>query len=144
MNSYKNPSWWTNENDSAWDRVKEAFQRDWDQTKHDFGGKQPDTAQNVGNTVKQASGNEPIPPRGTPAYEKFEPAYRFGYGAKSYYRQKFPKWDANLERQLQRDWAASYPQGVWDEDVLYIRRGWDYEEDAADLDEEQLRQRKAA
>jgi hypothetical protein len=144
MNSYKNPSWWTNENDTAWDRVKEAFKRDWDQTKHDFGGKQPDTAQNVNDTVKQASGNQPIPPRGTPVYEKIEPAYRFGYGARSYYQQKHPQWDATLEAELQRDWMASYPQGNWNEDVVYIREGWDYDEDAADMEDDQTGQRKAA
>jgi hypothetical protein len=144
MNTYKNPSWWTKDNDSGWDRVKEAFKRDWDQTKHDFGGKQPDTAQNVNDTVKQASGNQPIPPRGVPVYEKAESAYRFGYGAKTYYQQKYPKWDTKLETELQRDWKASYPQGIWDEDVVYIRRGWDYDDDAADLDDDQIRQRKAA
>lgn len=139
MNTYKNPTWWTGENDSAWERVKEAFKRDWDQTKHDFGGKQPDTAQNVNNTVKQASGKEPVPPRGTPAYEKVEPAYRFGYGARSFYRQKHPKWNATLEAELQRDWKASYPEGNWDEDVEYIRHGWEYEDEDIRPD-----QRKAA
>jgi hypothetical protein len=143
MNTYKNPNWWTQDNDSAWERVKEAFKRDWDQTKHDFGGKQPDTAQNVSDTVKQASGNEPIPPRGTPAYEKIEPAYRFGYGARSFYRQKHPKWNASLEAELQRDWKASYPQGNWNEDVEYIRYGWDYD-DAADLEDVRTERRKAA
>jgi hypothetical protein len=140
MNTYKNPNWWTTENDSAWDRVKDAFKRDWDQTKHDMGAKEPDTAQNANDTVKQASGNQPIPPRGVPVYEKIEPAYRFGYGARSYYRQKYPKWDNKLETELQRDWQASYPQGNWNEDVEYIRYGWDYDDDAG----EQNDQRKAA
>ncbi|HEV2453470.1 MAG TPA: hypothetical protein VGY98_04375 [Verrucomicrobiae bacterium] len=141
MNTYQNPKWWTQENDSAWERVKEAFKRDWDQTKHDFGAREPDTAQNVGNTVKQASGKEPIPPRGSPAYEKIEPAYRFGYGAKSFYRQKHPKWDKDLETQLKRDWQGSYPQGNWDEDVIYIRRGWEYD---AEMEDERMEHKKAA
>ena len=38
MNTYKNPVWWTTDNDTAWDKVKTAFKRDWDQTKHDLGG----------------------------------------------------------------------------------------------------------
>jgi hypothetical protein len=144
MNSYKNPNWWTKDNDSAWERVKEAFKRDWDQSKHDFGGRQPETAQNVNDTVKQASGNQPIPPRGTPVYEKAEPAYRFGYGARSFYRQKHPQWDANLEAELQRDWKASYPQGNWNEDVEYIRQGWEHDEDTVNLEDDQSEQRKAA
>jgi hypothetical protein len=144
MNSYNNPNWWTTENDSSWEKVKAAFKRDWDQTKHDFGGKQPDTEQNVNDTVKQASGNQPIPPRGVPVYEKIEPAYRFGYGAKSHYGKKYSKWDAQLETELQRDWQASYPQGNWRDDVEYIRYGWDYEDDAADLGDNQNEQRRAA
>lgn len=144
MSTYKNPIWWTHENDSAWDRVKEAFKRDWDQTRHDFGGRQPDTDQNVNDTVKQASGNEPIPPRGTPVYEKAEPAYRFGHGARLYYGRRYPKWEASLETELQRDWKATYPQGNWNEDVEYIRHGWEYEEDAVDLENDQDKQRRAA
>lgn len=144
MNSYKNPNWWTADNDSAWEKIKDAFKRDWDQTKHDFGGRQPDTAQNVNDTVKQASGKQPIPPRGTPVYEKAEPAYRFGYGARSYYGQKYPKWDTKLEAELRRDWQASYPQGNWSDDVEYIRYGWDYDDDTMDLEDDQSEQRKAA
>ena len=144
MNTYKNPSWWTKDNDTAWDKVKAAFKRDWDQTKHDMGGKQPDTAQNVNDTVKQASGKQPIPPRGTPVYEKAEPAYRFGYGARSYYQQKYPQWDSALETQLQQDWMASSPEGNWDEDVVYIREGWDYDDEASDEDNDRPEQRRAA
>ena len=69
MNQYKNPNWWNQENDSAWERTKAAFKRDWDQTKHDLGGHKPDTNQKIGNTTRQASGKEVIPPRGVPTYE---------------------------------------------------------------------------
>jgi hypothetical protein len=145
MNSYNDPSWWTRDNDSAWEKVKEAFKRDWDQTKHDLGGKQPDTAQNVSDTVKQASGKQPIPPRGTPVYEKAEPAYRFGYGARSYYQQRYPQWDADLEAELKQDWEASSPQGNWDEDVEYIRVGWEYDDDDMEnLEDDQTGKRRAA
>jgi len=36
-----------------------------------------------GNTTRQASGKETIPPRGVPTYEELEPAYRYGLGARS-------------------------------------------------------------
>jgi hypothetical protein len=129
MNKYNNPKWWTTENDSAWDRTKAAFKRDWDQTKHDFGGKEPDTHQDVDNTVKQAVGKEPIPPRHQPTYEDMEPAYRFGYGARSYYRAKYPNWGPQVENQLKEDWKAAYParQNNWNEDREAIRYAWDYE-----------------
>lgn len=76
--SYENPKWWNARNDSAWERVKAAFKRDWDQTKHDLGGHEPDTDQNVTDTLKQATGKEVIPPRRTPNFEQAEHAYRFG------------------------------------------------------------------
>ena len=46
-------------------RVKEALKRDLEQTKHDLtlGKKGEDLDQGVGDTVKQAIGKEPIPPR---------------------------------------------------------------------------------
>jgi hypothetical protein len=127
MNTYKNPTWWTTDNDNAWDKVKAAFKRDWDQTKHDLGGKQPETHQNAKDTVKQASGTQPIPPRGESVYEKMEPAYRFGYGARSHYGKTHPSWNPALEGELKRDWTASGGQeNDWATESQFIRKGWDY------------------
>src|SRR5215471_18313783 len=108
MQQRRNPKWWTIENDSAWDRVKAAFKRDWDQTKHDFGGKEPDTDQDVDDTVKQAAGKQPIPPRGQPTYEEIEDAYRFGCGARSHYGRDYRDWDDRLESRLRSDWQGTY------------------------------------
>ncbi len=128
MKQHSNPKWWTTENDSSWDRVKAAFQRDWDQTKHDVGAKKPDTNQNVKDTVKQASGSEAIPPRGRPVYDKAEPAYRFGYGARAHYGKKYSTWNADLEKELKRDWSDTNGNGEsdWDSQSRHIRSGWDY------------------
>ncbi len=117
------------EQDSAWERTKAAFKRDWDQTKHDMGGDEPDTDQDVNDTLKQAAGKEPIPPRGQPTYEEVEPAYRFGFGARSYYGEDHSEWDSELEAKLQKDWRASYPARAdkWTDDVAAIRYGWEYE-----------------
>ena len=125
-----NPKWWTKDNDSSWDRVKAAVKRDWDQTKHDVGGNKPETNQNVKDTVKQASGKEAIPPRGQPVYEKAEPGYRFGYGARSHYGKRFSTWNPELEKELKRDWTESNPgkESDWDDEAQYIRSGWDYKE----------------
>lgn len=128
MREQRNPRWWNKDNDSAWERVKAAFKRDWDQTKHDFGGKQPDMNQDVDDTVKQAAGKQPIPPRGLPVYEEIEDANRFGYGARSHYGKMYSNWDNNLETQLRSDWQETYNDRDW---MLYreeIRRGWDYDE----------------
>jgi hypothetical protein len=127
-NQYKNPKWWTQEHDSSWDRVKAAFKRDWDQTKHDMGGAQPDTKQNAKDTVNQASGTQAVPPRGETVYEKAEPAYRFGYGARSQYGSKYSAWNKDLETELKRDWTTTNPGSTWDSNASYIRSGWDFEE----------------
>ncbi len=130
MNSRKDPQWWDASHESAWDRVKAAFKRDWDQTKHDFGGNQPDTDQDVNDTVKQAMGKQPIPPRGAPAYEDEEMAYRFGYGARRRYGSRYPTWDDRLEAELRRDWDTTYADEptTWAEYRSAVRRGWEYEE----------------
>ena len=125
----KNPQWWTDEHETAWDRVKAAMQRDWDQTKHDFGGDEPDTDQDVNNTVKQAVGKEPIPPRRALAYDEVEPAYRLGYGARREYGSKYPTWNEDVESHLKREWEALSPsrKQPWMQDRAAIRRGWDFE-----------------
>jgi hypothetical protein len=51
-----NAAWWSKDNDSNWDKVKGAFQRDWEQTKHDLGASSPDLKQDIPDTVKQAAG----------------------------------------------------------------------------------------
>lgn len=128
MSKYKDPSWWTKENDSSWDRVKAAMKRDWDQTKHDFGGDKPETNQKVGNTVRQAEGKEAIPPRGKVAYDELEPASRFGYGAQSKYRKEHPKWNDKLESQLKTEWEEVAPsrKETWMQDRAAIRYGWEF------------------
>lgn len=57
------PRWWTDQHTSGWEKVKLAFQRDWEQTKADFsmdGGRELN--QGVGDTIAQATGTQPIPP----------------------------------------------------------------------------------
>jgi len=57
------PQWWTDKHNSTWDRVKAALRRDWEQTKADFSSNDSaDLNQEIGDTVKQSVGKEPIPP----------------------------------------------------------------------------------
>ena len=55
------PTWWTDKHTSAWDRVRDAFQRDWEQTKADFSSTGKDLKQSAADTAKQMLGSEPIP-----------------------------------------------------------------------------------
>jgi len=128
MKERRNPSWWNQEHESAWERVKEAFKRDWDQTKHDMGGNEPDTDQDVDDTVKQAAGKQPIPPRGHRTYEDVEDAYRFGYGARSHYAKYYKDWDDEVETQLREDWEQTYG-GRWTDYRSAVRLGWERDHD---------------
>jgi hypothetical protein len=125
----KKPTWWNQEDDSAWNRVKEAFRRDWEQTKHDWGGKAPDLKQDVNDTVAQAAGKKPIPPPFQPNFDEMEPAYRFGYDARRHYGKQYTQWNDQLEADLRRDWQAAYANMDWDRYNTGVRRGWDYEGD---------------
>jgi hypothetical protein len=130
MNEYKNPQWWSARDDSDWERVKMAMKRDWDQTKHDMGGDEPDTNQSIGHTSRQATGKEAIPPRGQPNYEELEPAYRYGYGARSKYGNLYRNWDDDLELRLKQEWQEIAPnrRQTWLQDRTAIRYGWDYDD----------------
>ena len=124
------PSWYTDEDDTAWAKVKAAFRRDWKQTKHDFGGNEPNLNQQVGDTIAQATGSAVIPPGNvkTPhskdghldAYnEDDEPAYQYGYAASRHFDSD---WDQATESKLRKDWDAT----EWERRREAIRRGWTY------------------
>jgi hypothetical protein len=54
--------WKETEPRPAWDRVKDALHRDWEQTRRDFGVKESkDLHQNAADTMRQATGREVIP-----------------------------------------------------------------------------------
>ena len=126
MKNTYNAKWWSSEDDSSWERTKEAFRRDWEQTKHDFGGKSPDLNQDVPDTVKQAAGKQSIPPAGQPNFDDYEPAFRFGHGARRHYSDKYPTWNNELEGNLRNDWSTSNDAPGWEQHREAIRRGYEY------------------
>lgn len=109
------PSWYNDESDSAWNRIKAAFGNDWEQTKRDFGSKNArELNQDVDDTVKQAAG-------ASDAFENHEQAFRFGYAAQRQYKTKYPTWNNDLDTQLRKDYGADY-----DRDRDYIRHAYEY------------------
>ena len=128
------PRWWNESHTSAWDRAKEALRRDWEQTKADFTDGGTELDQDVDDTVKQAVGAQRIPPRGVPntqgnararpAWDKVEPAVRYGYGAGHHYRNH-NEWNDELESKLRTDWDETKSGGTWDQVKAQVRRGWD-------------------
>ena len=127
------PAWYTAEDETAWAKVKAAFRRDWQQTKHDFGSKEPNLNQQVGDTVAQASGSKPIPPGNVKsphsadgkidAYnEEDEPYYQYGYAARQHYATDC-NWDEQTEATIRKEIGDNTD---WERRREAIRRGWAY------------------
>jgi hypothetical protein len=129
MGIARDPKWWSEQHGSTWERVKAALQRDWEQTKNDVSSSRGrDLDQDVGDTVKQAAGKQPVPPitQRTPEdWERVEPAVRYGFGAGHQYRRDFPEWDDRLETKLRQEWTDLKTGQTWDEMKGFVRRGWD-------------------
>jgi hypothetical protein len=131
-NSWRPAYWKEEKHGSAWDRTKEALKRDWEQTKADFSkthGKELN--QDVGDTVKQAAGADPIPPPNTPnaedrKWEEIEPAVAYGYGAHQEYGSMYDKWDDKLETRLATEWDKDKTGRTFDDVKRNVRRGWEY------------------
>jgi hypothetical protein len=131
-NAIWHPKWWDEgRHGSAWERIKEAMKRDWEQTKNDLhmGGK--DLDQDVTETIDQMTGKEPIPPDHDDysrdiQWNDIEEPMAYGYGARQQYGQQYPSWDNGLERTLRNEWEQRGSAArTWDDVRGYVRRGYD-------------------
>ncbi len=143
----KNPSWWNEKHTSAWDKTKDAFHRDWEQTKADFSkNKGQELKQNAADTMKQGAGKEVIPPdhvaNSKPMhdakmhdatmhdakmhddYETAEPALRYGYGASSQFADH-KSWDDKLETKLSTDWDNLKTGKMWNDVKSHVKSGFE-------------------
>lgn len=129
------PSWYTDEDDSAWERVKDAFRRDWKQTKHDFGGNEPDLGQSAGDTISQATGSQPIPSNSMPRPvvgdeyddvfdDEHETAYRYGFAAYRHLGSQ-SDWNQSTIDQLRQEWGDD---ADWELNHDAVRKGWMFAE----------------
>lgn len=131
------PGWWSESHSGAWDRIKEAIRRDWEQTKHDLhlkGGHELN--QDIGDTLKQAAGREaipahdrPNPPRVIGSWDDVSEPIGYGYGARQQYGAEHPAWNDDVESKLRAEWEqgkAKAEQG-WDDVKRWVRHGYEYE-----------------
>jgi hypothetical protein len=109
--------------------MKEALRRDWDQTKHDLHAGGHELNQDLGDTARQASGLESIPPGGLlnppkviGRWEDIEAWIGFGYACKTHYGVEYPEWTPDLEAKLKSDWKGDMP---WSQVKLYVRHGYE-------------------
>jgi len=136
------PTWYKPEHATGWDRVKEAFRRDWQQTKHDLhaaGGHELN--QKGSDTLKQAVGKESIPSINDAnrskvigtldgEWERVAPSFEYGYSARQYFGGRYLQWNADLEKDLRNEWEAagqtSRDNDAWENVQPFVRRGYDY------------------
>ena len=122
------PSFWSDEQQSAWDRVKEALQRDWLQTKSDLkipGGVELD--QTAKDTMKQAAGKWPIPGHadaGGVGWDLARHAIRLGHGAATFWTAE-AIWSDALEERVRTEWEALHTGMAWNDARPLIRHGWE-------------------
>ena len=131
-------AYWKNEqHGTAWDRVKEALQRDWEQTRVDLGSGGKELNQEISDTVKQATGNEPIPPVSVPnpqprvaethaSWADAETALRYGVGARHQYNTMPRIWDPALETKLASEWDDERTGKSFAAVRPWVRHGWEY------------------
>ncbi len=129
------PSWWNENHEGTWDRIKSALKRDWEQTKADVSSKGHELNQGVGDTVKQAAGKEAIPPGNLPnpatkaskdqTWEDVEPSYRYGVGAQAQHGANNAGWDDRLENKLSEEWQQLKSGQTWNEVKGSVRHAWD-------------------
>ncbi|MBV9493781.1 MAG: hypothetical protein JOZ54_06015 [Acidobacteria bacterium] len=111
------PTWYGDDKDTSWNNVKDAFRKDWEQTKHDFGSKTArDLDQDAGDTVREATTGV------RSDFEKHEASFRFGHAARQHYGDKHPAWSNDLETDLRQDYGTDY-----DRDRDYIRHAYEYD-----------------
>ena len=129
MGTMRDPKWWADNHASAWERMKAALRRDWEQTKADLSKtKGQELDQDVDDTVKQAVGKQVIPPRGVPNvndWDSIEPAMRYGVAAEEQYRHDFKRWDDTLENKLRTEWDDLKSGRTWDEARTSVKNAWD-------------------
>lgn len=130
--SQEQPKWWEERHESAWQRIKDALRRDWEQTKADLTRTHGhDLHQSALDTVKQALGTEPLPPfpsQATPHpvedhWFRVVHAVRYGYGAGIEYVQ-YMAWE-QAEEDLRKEWEEMKDSPDWEVVQREVRLGWD-------------------
>jgi hypothetical protein len=132
------PPWWNEHHASAWERVKEAMRRDWEQTKHDLhvrGGHELN--QGLSDTVKQVAGKEGLPPIdeanppkviGQLPWDEVELPLEYGFAARDRFGATYDGWSPELEQRLRIEWESAGPATgrPWLNVRSHVRRGYEY------------------
>jgi len=130
------PKWQNEMHLSAWDRLKEALRRDWEQTKFDLKiGDGEQLNQDAADTLQQAAGTEPIPPphqrnplKINEDWQAAEHPISYGYMARRELGDEHPTWNDGIEAKLRSDWESGQAKAdpTWDKAKDFVRYGYEY------------------
>ena len=123
------------ENDSAWQLVKEAFQRDYKEfvnlsssdVDEGSASSRPWGQDEVNGLPETAASRSPWNVSGRFPHEEQEDAYRFGYAAYHHFGGR-EEWNAETEAHLRQNWGD---EDDWQTHRLAVRHGWFYAKDQA-------------
>ena len=113
---FRQPRWWTDAHNSAWDHVREAFRAKWE--------------------LRQEA-----EPNSEPSeWDDVEPAIRFGFGARRRAPEPEepreaeaspPDWDPETEAMLEEEWDSmhhspeeGFMPRLWHDVRQFVHRGW--------------------
>jgi hypothetical protein len=121
------PSFWSDEQQSAWERAKDALHRDWLQTRSDLHLGGADLDQTAKDTVKEIAGREagPTTVEGRIGWEQARRAIRLGHGAATYWTAE-GDWSQELDGRLRGEWEKLDTSIDWEEARPLVMRGWEY------------------
>ena len=130
------PHWYAEDGMSSWERAKEAFRRDWEQTKHDLGlPGGHELNQNAADTLEQAASVKPIPaddrpnpPKVIGSWDEAEYPIGYGYTAREKYITEHPVWNEGLEQRLRAEWdSKNRSEGHrWTNIGVLVRYGYEH------------------
>jgi hypothetical protein len=107
MRTVMNPGWWNTSHDFDWEHATQSLRRQV-------------CAKEGGPTA--ANESPCLPP-----FDEFEPAYRFGYGARIEFETNCGDWDMS-QVDLAKEWRSMYPTRLdeWEQDRIAIMVGWNF------------------
>jgi hypothetical protein len=120
------PKWWTEKHGTQWAHLKDALERDWEQTKCDLGLGGRELHQTLTDTLDEAAGAKPIP---SPDFTwgEAEAPLMYGVGAREQFGKEHAAWDAMVEEELRTEWDRPDASGrrSWEEVRTVVRHGYD-------------------
>jgi hypothetical protein len=121
------PTFWTEKQATAWDRIKEALRRDWMQTRYHLGIQGgAELRQTATDTLAQAAGISPLPNGAEVGldWDLARHAIRLGHGSATFWVSD-ASWNDEVEARVRAEWSGLANGIAWEQAMPLVRYGWD-------------------